>query len=50
MKIHRTIPIGLFAAVTLSVVGASKSNSGSRRRRKIKLSGCLIKADETTTI
>ena len=46
MKKHRTILIGLFAAVTLSVVGASnRAIQAAGADEKIKLSGCLIKAD-----
>jgi len=46
MKTQRTMMIGLFAAVTLSVVGiANTAIQASGGDEKIKLSGCLIKAD-----
>jgi len=46
MKIQRSIMIGLFAAATAGVVGfANTSVRASGGDEKIKLSGCLIKAD-----
>lgn len=46
MKTQRTMVIGLFAAVTLSVIGAaSTAIQAAGGDEKIKLIGCLIKAD-----
>ena len=46
MKTQRTMMIGLFAAMTLSVVGvANTAIQASGGDEKIKLTGCLIKAD-----
>jgi hypothetical protein len=46
MNIHRTFLAGLFAAATVTAVGvANTSVQAAPRDEKIKLSGCLIKAD-----
>ncbi len=46
MKIHRTITIGLFAAATVSLVGVTNTSvRAAAGDEKIKLTGCLIKAD-----
>ena len=46
MKIQRSMIIGLFAAATVGVVGvANTSVRATGGDEKIKLSGCLIKAD-----
>src|SRR3954466_4658027 len=46
MKIHRTTIVGLFAAATFSLVaGANTSVQAARGDEKIKLNGCLVKAD-----
>ena len=44
MKIHRSILLGLSVATTLLVAGAN-SSAGAGRDEKIKLNGCLIKAE-----
>jgi hypothetical protein len=46
MKIQRTLMVGLLAAATVSLVaGPNTSVRASGGDEKIKLSGCLIKAD-----
>jgi hypothetical protein len=46
MKIQRSMMIGLFAATTVGVVGvANTSVRATAGDEKIKLSGCLIKAE-----
>jgi hypothetical protein len=45
MKIHRTLMIGLAAVTVSAVVGLNSSVQAVGRDDKIKLNGCLIKAD-----
>jgi hypothetical protein len=44
MKIHRSLLLGLSVATTLVVAGVN-SSAGDGREEKIKLNGCLIKAE-----
>lgn len=44
MNIHRSLLIGLFVATTL-VVAVGNTSAGAGRDEKIKLNGCLIKAE-----
>jgi len=45
MKIQRSLLIGLLAAMTVGVAALNSSVQASGRDEKIKLNGCLIKAD-----
>ena len=46
MKIHRTLMIGLLAAATVSAVGRMNTSvQAAGRDEKIKLNGCLVKAE-----
>ena len=46
MKIHRTLMIGLLAAATVSAVGRMNTSvQAAAGDEKIKLNGCLVKAD-----
>src|SRR5262245_3371914 len=46
MKIQRSLPIGLLAAATVSVLAPNTSVQAAAPDEKIKLNGCLIKADD----
>jgi hypothetical protein len=45
MKIHRTLTIGLLAAATIAVAEMNTSVQAAGADEKIKLNGCLVKAD-----
>ena len=45
MKICRTLVIGWLAAATASVAGTNTSVQALRGEEKIKLNGCLVKAE-----
>src|SRR3954467_3447691 len=45
MKIHRTLIITLAAATVSAVVGANTAVTAAGRDEKIKLNGCLVKAE-----
>ena len=45
MKIHRTLMIGLLAAATVSVAEMNTSVQAAGGDEKIKLNGCLVKAE-----
>ena len=45
MKIHRTLMIGLLAAAAVSIAETSTSVQAAGRDEKIKLNGCLVKAE-----
>ena len=45
MKIHRTLTIGLLAAATITVAEMNTSVQAAAADEKIKLNGCLVKAD-----
>ena len=46
MKIQRTLVVGLLALTTVSVAAVNTSVQASGADEKIKLNGCLIKADD----
>jgi hypothetical protein len=45
MKIHRTLMMGLLAAATVTVAGMNTSVQAVGGDEKIKLNGCLVKAE-----
>ena len=45
MKKHRTLMTGLIAAATFTVVAVNTSVQAAPRDEKIKLNGCLVKAE-----
>lgn len=45
MKKHRTLMVGLIAAATVTVAGINTSVQASGPDEKIKLNGCLVKAE-----